>query len=301
MQGKRQRCHALLVSEPTNPHDGNAIRVEILGNRVGYLPRQLAANFNDWLRMNGYGTIEASCDAMIVGGWELSEFDTFDAAEEGQFGVRLDIGPLGSAGVPECTESQFTFAPMLQGRITDNVLESGYEAFHLQIGDPVTLWQSDSDPSLISIFARGSMAGVGRIGYVPPQYYKVLCDQMRAGLPIESQISHIQDGRCFIRFRLVSSKEVELLRQVKLEGIRAELTKPYSPRKPIRAVVIRLNASTPFLKLSDQLLIARKPTIEEFLDGDREPNLLFECVGSSGIYHCDDDKVKKGHSTWSID
>lgn len=292
-QGKKLACVACLISEPTNPHDRNAIRVEIERLRVGYLSRHLAAFFGEWLRMNGYTTMESPCDAMIIGGWEVDEFETFGTYGEGAFGVRLDIASPGSSEVEECTASQFTFAPMLQNSITDNVIVSDEEAFDLRIGDPVTLWQGENDPSFISIFARGSLAGVGRIGYVPPQYYKILADQMRNELPIESRISHIEGGQCFIRCRLVSSDEVEFLRLEEMEKCKAALSKPYSPVKPICAVVTPLDSSSSGLNRGDRLTIVRKPTIQEFLEGNREPNLIFEGVGGSGLYQCDDKEVKK--------
>lgn len=63
----RHPVDAALVPEPENPHDPNAIRVEIEGRLVGYLPRAQAV---------AYGTVVAAiagrgrtavCEAMIAG------------------------------------------------------------------------------------------------------------------------------------------------------------------------------------------------------------------------------------------
>lgn len=69
---------AVLVPEPGNPHDSNAVRVEIEGLLVGYLSRADALAF---------GSLEEppkSCPATIVGGWKRDD-------DEGMFGVYLDL------------------------------------------------------------------------------------------------------------------------------------------------------------------------------------------------------------------
>jgi len=40
----RHDTEARLIPEPDNPHDANAVRVEIDGAKVGYLPRDLRRN-----------------------------------------------------------------------------------------------------------------------------------------------------------------------------------------------------------------------------------------------------------------
>jgi HIRAN domain len=60
---------AVLIPEPDNPHDANAISVRIEGNLVGYLPRQIAAEYLPGLnglmsRCGGYVALRG----VIVGG-----------------------------------------------------------------------------------------------------------------------------------------------------------------------------------------------------------------------------------------
>ncbi|MGE3874091.1 MAG: HIRAN domain-containing protein [Parvibaculaceae bacterium] len=73
-------CEARLWPEPHNPHDRNAIRVEIDDRVVGYIPRNQTAAFHEIL--NGRSAI---CEAEIVGGWDRGE------RGRGHFGVKLDI------------------------------------------------------------------------------------------------------------------------------------------------------------------------------------------------------------------
>jgi hypothetical protein len=68
-----------LVPEPDNPHDPNAVRVEIDGRKVGYLSRVDAARYCE------LGLGRSAADALIVGGWDRG------ADERGSYGVRLAL------------------------------------------------------------------------------------------------------------------------------------------------------------------------------------------------------------------
>jgi hypothetical protein len=81
--GARHKCVAVLYPEPNNPADKSAIRVEIDGCTVGYLPRKLAREFSGALSAESFEV--AVCNAMIVGGWRASK-----RQKEGHFGVVLD-------------------------------------------------------------------------------------------------------------------------------------------------------------------------------------------------------------------
>jgi hypothetical protein len=60
---------AVLVPEPNNPHDSNAIRVRVDGHVVGYLPRDVAARYVSGLRalMSASGA-DVALRGVIVGG-----------------------------------------------------------------------------------------------------------------------------------------------------------------------------------------------------------------------------------------
>jgi len=58
---------AALVPEPSNPHDPNAVRVEIDGRLVGYLPRAAAVAYGPVVREPVERGRTAVCDAMVAG------------------------------------------------------------------------------------------------------------------------------------------------------------------------------------------------------------------------------------------
>lgn len=75
-------CGALLVPDPKNPYDPNAIAVVISSRVVGYIPSNIAPSLKYAMRVGGF--IAAGCAAKIVGGWIRADGDI------GDFGVRLD-------------------------------------------------------------------------------------------------------------------------------------------------------------------------------------------------------------------
>jgi len=82
---------AHLVPEPTNPADPGAVAVTIEGRTVGYLSRTDVARFGGAVTNAIERSGEASCRAIIVGGWER------ERGHVGLFGVRLVLGAAGLA------------------------------------------------------------------------------------------------------------------------------------------------------------------------------------------------------------
>jgi hypothetical protein len=78
--GANELCEAHLVPENDNPHDKNAVRVDIQERTVGYLSREHAKAYRKRL-----GESIGRCQAEIVGGWDRGKGD------KGFFGVKLDI------------------------------------------------------------------------------------------------------------------------------------------------------------------------------------------------------------------
>lgn len=67
--GRRVKVGAMLYLEPNNPHDGNAIRVEINGATVGHVSRELAPELRRELAKYGARSgHRVGVDAIIVGG-----------------------------------------------------------------------------------------------------------------------------------------------------------------------------------------------------------------------------------------
>jgi HIRAN domain len=87
--GDRLRCHivAVLVPEPTNPYDANAIAVQIEGHVIGYLPRATAQEYLPGLQRlmsahDGYVALRG----VIVGGGHYDD-------GPGRLGVWLEHDP----------------------------------------------------------------------------------------------------------------------------------------------------------------------------------------------------------------
>ncbi len=74
---------ARLVLEPDNPHDSNAVRVDISGQTAGYLSRDDAEYYHDYIKNIGYRVVV--CQAVIVGGYRIDE------RKYASLGVWLDL------------------------------------------------------------------------------------------------------------------------------------------------------------------------------------------------------------------
>jgi HIRAN domain len=60
-------CTAILILEPSNPHDPNAVRVEIKSQLVGYLSRADAISYGPYLRRLARFHRLPYCQALISG------------------------------------------------------------------------------------------------------------------------------------------------------------------------------------------------------------------------------------------
>ena len=63
----RAEFEAVLVPEPENPHDPNAVKVLIESRHVGYLPREDAAAYGPTLARLGERGRLGACEAMVSG------------------------------------------------------------------------------------------------------------------------------------------------------------------------------------------------------------------------------------------
>lgn len=82
--GWHKHVEATLIREPENPHDRNAVRVEIDGKKVGYIPAEMAPLF-DHLVQNIPLVCHFKVPALVIGGWHN------ELEDDGFFGVRLDM------------------------------------------------------------------------------------------------------------------------------------------------------------------------------------------------------------------
>jgi hypothetical protein len=80
---ERKHVGVTLRCEPSNPHDRNAVRVEVMGQHVAFIAREQAALLSPAILEHSRGVIEAS--GLIVGGWSRPDGD------EGRYGIRVWI------------------------------------------------------------------------------------------------------------------------------------------------------------------------------------------------------------------
>jgi hypothetical protein len=86
--GRTVTVDAIVTPEDSNPHDANAVRVEIDGELIGYLSRDNARRYRADLAAAGSPHASVLCQARIVGGFETA------GGERAHFGVRLDLPPM---------------------------------------------------------------------------------------------------------------------------------------------------------------------------------------------------------------
>jgi hypothetical protein len=77
---------AVLVREPDNPHDPNAVRVEAAGRHLAYLSREDAPRFHGVIEKLASKGMKASCRAQLIGGWASGN------GNDGSIGIRILTG-----------------------------------------------------------------------------------------------------------------------------------------------------------------------------------------------------------------
>lgn len=82
-EGEDRVVDASLIPEDSNPHDSQAVRVDIQGRTVGYLSRDDARRFRQHLAQTGDTRGPVTCKARIQGGWDRGPSD------QGSYGVSL--------------------------------------------------------------------------------------------------------------------------------------------------------------------------------------------------------------------
>ena len=91
--GVNKEVQATLILEDDNPHDNKAVRVDVTGYTVGYLPRADARSYRNKLKRAGHPRLTVTCAALITGGWDRGGDD------RGYFGISLDLPERFAKGV----------------------------------------------------------------------------------------------------------------------------------------------------------------------------------------------------------
>ncbi len=79
----------VLRAEDNNPHDSKAVRVELQGRAVGYLPRARAAEYRAALSDTEALKNGATCSAKVTGGFEMD--DDLKGRDRAHFGLKLNV------------------------------------------------------------------------------------------------------------------------------------------------------------------------------------------------------------------
>lgn len=247
--GVEEIVTAELIHDDNNPYDNKAIRVEISGTTVGHLSRAVARYFRKKMIANGYGGLIAICKAKITGGWDRGHKDT------GRFGVVLD---LPHNFIEDFEEAVSANRPKDNGNRPESFSfyvdkTKSEELVECQVGDYVNFWSPNNEPDKVHIFRRGSVGGTGRIGFVPSKYSYIISSHIGKRLEYETEITDLASKRCKIKCRLISKEETEAKKNKEKENLRRDLTKKYSPKKPITFFI---NAdSIKKIKVGDKLQI----------------------------------------------
>lgn len=88
-QGHSLATIAVLVMEPDNPYDSNAIAVLAEGQRMGYLSRDDAIAYHSVMELLERRDQVGACEAEIRGGWDRGGGDA------GDFGISLNLAQPG--------------------------------------------------------------------------------------------------------------------------------------------------------------------------------------------------------------
>ncbi|HEX9896543.1 MAG TPA: hypothetical protein VGA85_02640 [Dehalococcoidales bacterium] len=271
---------AKLVHTDDNPHDTNAIRVEISGMPVGHLNRTEAQNYRERMKANGHSGLTATCNAKITGGWDRGSNDI------GYFGITLDMPN-------DLVESLSNGAPITNN--LEQTMESDAFLFDVEksppeelercrIGDYVNFWVPKDNTSKVFIFRRRAVGGTGKIGIVPNKYSNVISAHLSKGLECETEIVEIDIDKsiCKIKCKLISKEETAARQASEVEAaasrLKDELQKRYKPKQ---SLLIRVQLPKNHQLKEGQKLYLEKQTLEYYIQN--ATSLHINLVDKDGI------------------
>lgn len=85
-ESKRIEVDAVLMPEPDNTYDKNAVAVVIQSRIVAYLSKKDTSSYRRWMKLRGHDPQDCViAKALIVGGWKNEK-----SGSEGTYGIKLD-------------------------------------------------------------------------------------------------------------------------------------------------------------------------------------------------------------------
>ena len=203
-----------IIPDNDNPHDKNAVRVDINGETVGHLSRKNAVLWRSkMISDNDSGKVK--CPAKIS--WDQN------FKEGGSYGVWLNLDLSLPDSKPEVSaKNSANPISLSEDHIEFLVSElNRLELSYCNVGDPVKLWVA-RDAEEIFIYRRGGGPGEGKIGICPDELFTVIAKAPGH----EAKIASIYDGGCKISCRLISKSEIKASERKKRQEIRKDLTSP---------------------------------------------------------------------------
>ncbi|NCC74033.1 MAG: hypothetical protein EOM06_11605 [Sphingobacteriia bacterium] len=300
----------LLVREPDNKHDKNAIKV-ILHEynektdkekelHIGYIAAHVASSLAGDID-NGH-KVTASVDEILGGHDEDVPYGLLITVQinfDGMFGSEKnsEVQRTVVRGVADRPKIQHEkniknvadvrnkseFSDVLVFEVENPVYR---ELNQCIIGDFVSFWH-DSELENIRIYRRGTVGGLGRIGDVPYEYYSSIYDHLQQKLEFETEILDITTGR--IRCRLVPKAETDAnwskMVQANSDRLSTEVTKKYK-RKPKDGFEIRITLPKNHSLNEGDFLYLEKQSLTHYIQNSKpfNINLVNEKDEIVGIY-----------------
>lgn len=245
------RTCANLVSDLSNPHDPNAIAVYINQLKVGHLDRIMAAKIRSQLQLLGFDSIDATCDAVIIG--SIAEGSFREICE-----VRLDIQRKSQAADGSNKGRRMHYAFWLD--------RSSSVSMDCNVGERVKFWTKEEMGAEIRVYCENAK-GNQMVGHVPSELVYSIRQRLLADLEYRAAIASMSENNLCIECHFVPQEETARLRLEILEQQRTrlidELSKPYRPRKPIQISVL---GNRDAAKKGDCFKVVELPTVNQLLE-----------------------------------
>lgn len=214
-------AQANIVPYDDNPHDANAVKVEIDSKMVGHLSRKNASIWRSKMISDNHSGV-ITCPAKII--WDRS------TSKEGSYGVWLNLDLNLPDSKPEIGIAQTISIPSNQSDHIEFLVNelNIFELSHCKVGNDVNLWVAEEKREIF-IYRQGADFGEGKIGICPDELYKTI----RNAPGCDAKIISIYERGCKISCRLISKAEM------------AERLKPFKAAEKKRRQELRRDLTTP--------------------------------------------------------
>jgi hypothetical protein len=251
--------NAILRSEPTNPHDCNAIAVEISGLKVGYLDRHTAAKLTHQSKRLGFDQIQATCKAKLSG--YRSQGD-----QAANVNVMLDYY------TKQMKQSDSTEKPILRFEFQVEYPRLDIDPEYAVVGSNLKFWINPSRPNHVLIYPTYDIhysQPRTPLGRVPSDYVLPIVRNISTRGMYSAQLAAKSHDGWLVVVELTSKEELdkryEELKKARSQYVLQAIQKPYRPKKPVQ-VTFELPAMP--LRTLDRFAVKELPSTEQIVDTD---------------------------------